>query len=299
MKKVLVVCGATASGKTSLAVDCAKKLNTEVISADSLLIYKGLSIGTAKPTSDEMQGVKHHLIDVVSPTENFSVSDYEKTALPIVERLLSEDKTPVICGGTGFYIQSLLYKSGFGNAPANAEIRQQYEAILEREGCEYLHSLLREKDEESAEKLHPNDTKRVIRALEIFDVTGKKKSEQNDTLTPRVPFVCVSVDYPRELLYERINLRVDIMFEQGLKEEVQTLLNQGITEEMQCMQGIGYKEVLEGLQKGWSDEEMKELIKKNTRNYAKRQLTFFKRMQNHFQIPYDKLNSDDVISLLE
>ncbi|MBQ8406313.1 MAG: tRNA (adenosine(37)-N6)-dimethylallyltransferase MiaA [Clostridia bacterium] len=299
MKKVLVVCGATASGKTALAVECAKKLNTEVISADSMLIYKGLSIGTAKPTLDEMQGVKHHLIDVVSPTENFSVSDYEKTALPIVERLLAENKTPVICGGTGFYIQSLLYKSGFGNAPANPQIRQKYEEILEREGCEYLHSLLSEKDKESAEKLHPNDTKRVIRALEIFDVTGKKKSEQNDTLTPRFPFVCVSVDYPRELLYERINLRVDIMFEQGLKEEVQNLLNQGITGEMQCMQGIGYKEVLEGLQKGWSDEEIKELIKKNTRNYAKRQITFFKRMQNHFPFSYDKLDADGVISLLE
>ncbi len=299
MKKVLVVCGATASGKTALAVECAKKLNTEVISADSMLIYKGLSIGTAKPTLDEMQGVKHHLIDVVSPTENFSVSDYEKTALPIVERLLAENKTPVICGGTGFYIQSLLYKSGFGNAPANPQIRQKYEEILESEGCEYLHSLLREKDKESAEKLHPNDTKRVIRALEIFDVTGKKKSEQNDALTPRFPFVCVSVDYPRELLYERINLRVDIMFEQGLKEEVQNLLNQGITGEMQCMQGIGYKEVLEGLQKGWSDEEIKELIKKNTRNYAKRQITFFKRMQNHFPFSYDKLDADGVISLLE
>ena len=171
--KVLVVCGATASGKTSLAVSCAKKLNTEIISADSLLVYKGLDIGTAKPTEEEKNGVVHHLIDVVSPRESFSVSDYEKAALPIVQDLIEKGKTPVICGGTGFYINALLFKSGFGGAGADENVRSYYEKVLETNGKDYLHALLKERDPESAQKLHVNDVKRVIRALEIFDVTGK------------------------------------------------------------------------------------------------------------------------------
>jgi tRNA dimethylallyltransferase len=160
----------------------------------------------------------------------------------------------------------------------------RYEKILEEQGAEYLHELLRNVDPESAEKLHKNDTKRVIRALEIFDVTGKKKSEQQDEPIPRFDFVCVSIDYPRDELYARIEKRVDIMFEQGLKEEVLSLLEQGVLEENQCMQAIGYKEFAEGLRLGIDEEEIKELIKKNTRNYAKRQITFFKRSKNHFML---------------
>lgn len=298
MQKALVICGATASGKTALAVACAKKLNTEIISADSLLVYRGLNIGTAKPTEEEMGGVKHHLIDVASPTENFSVSDYEKQALPIVESLLAKEKTPIICGGTGFYINSLLYKSQFGNVGANEEVRIRYEQILKEKGNEYLHSLLREVDGESADKLHPNDSKRVIRALEIFEVTGKKKSEQQDAPIPRFEFVCVSIEYPREELYERIEQRVEKMFEQGLKQEVLGLFEQGVTESCQCMQGIGYKEIAEGLRLGSSDEEIKELIKKNTRNYAKRQITFFKRAQNHVLLSPQEATAERVIELL-
>ncbi|MBR2341202.1 MAG: tRNA (adenosine(37)-N6)-dimethylallyltransferase MiaA [Clostridia bacterium] len=298
MPKVLVVCGATASGKTALAVECAKKLNTEIVSADSLLVYRGLNIGTAKPSIDEMQGIKHHLIDVASPLDNFSVSDYEKLALPIVESLLDAGKTPIICGGTGFYINSLLYKSQFGNVGANEEVRLRYEKILEEKGCEYLHELLKNVDAESAEKLHPNDTKRVIRALEIFEITGKKKSQQQDAPIPRFDFICVSIDYPREELYARIEKRVDIMFEQGLKEEVEELTNSGVCSDCQCMQGIGYKEVAEGLQNGCSEEEIKELIKKNTRNYAKRQITFFKRAQNHHVLSPENATVETVLSLL-
>ena len=186
--KALVICGPTASGKTALAVECAKKLNTEIISADSMLVYRGFDIGTAKPTEEEKQGVLHHLIDVAEPKQSFSVSDYEKLALPIVNRLFSEGKTPIICGGTGFYINSLLYKSSFGNVGASQEVRSYYEKLLEEKGNEYLHSILVEKDPESAEILHKNDVKRVIRALEIFDVTGKKKSQQCDKPTPRFHF---------------------------------------------------------------------------------------------------------------
>ena len=294
MGKVLVICGATASGKTALAVDCAKKFGGEVISADSLLVYKDLNVGTAKPSLEERQGVPHHMIDVVSPTESFSVSDYERIALPILEKLLSEGKTPVICGGTGFYIRSLLYKQQLGGVGADEQIRRKYEQIASEQGVERLHSILREKDEETADKLHPNDVKRVIRALEIFDITGKPKSMQKDEEIPRFDFLAVSIDYPRALLYERIEKRVDIMFEQGLKEEVRSLLENGVTETNQCMQGIGYKEVGEGLKRGDSDEEIKELIKKNTRNYAKRQLTFFKRMENHVRLAPNLATAEEV-----
>ena len=298
MAKVLVICGATASGKTSLSVACAKAFNGEIISADSMLVYKGLDIGTAKPTVEERQGIPHHLIDVVEPKESFSVSDYEGMALPIVEKLLQQGKMPIICGGTGFYINSILFKSQFGNVGADEEIRAKYEALAEEKGKEYVHSILKEKDPESAEKLHPNDLKRVIRALEIFDITGKAKSEQQDKPIPRFDFVSVSIEYPREKLYERINLRVDEMFNQGLMKEVQDLLNNGVTEDMQCMQGIGYKEVAEGIRIGATEEEIKELIKKNTRNYAKRQQTFFKRMQNHVFLTPERATVEEVAKLL-
>lgn len=298
MSKVLVVCGATASGKTSLSVACAQKLNGEIISADSLLVYKGLDVGTAKPTLSERAGIPHYLIDVVNATESFSVSDYEVMALPIVERLLNEGKTPIICGGTGFYINSLLFKSQFGGIGANAELRAEYERIAEEKGKEYLHAILTKKDPETAQKLHYNDLKRVIRALEIYDVTGKAKSLQNDGLSPRFDFVAVSIDYPREVLYERIHKRVDEMFAQGLIDEVRGLLQSGVCEDMQCMQGIGYKEVAEGLRIGANVEEMKELIKKNTRNYAKRQQTFFKRMPNHIYLPPERATAEEVSKLL-
>ncbi len=298
MSKVLVICGPTASGKTALSVACAKAFDGEIISADSLLVYKDLDIGTAKPSVEERCGIVHHMIDVVEPTESFSVSDYENMALPIVERLLQKGKTPVICGGTGFYINSLLYKSQFGNVGANEDVRAKYEELAVRFGKEYVYEILKEKDAESAKKLHYNDLKRVIRALEIYDVTGKAKSEQQDVLIPRFEFVSVSIDYPRDKLYNRINLRVDQMFEQGLVQEVQKLLDGGVTEEMQCMQGIGYKEVAEGLGLGATESEMKELVKKNTRNYAKRQQTFFKRMQNHTYLSPSMATIEEVEKLL-
>ena len=297
--KVLVICGATASGKTSLAVNCAKAFNGEVISADSLLVYRGLNIGTAKPSLEERQGVPHHMIDVVEPTQSFSVSDYEAMALPILENLLKAGKLPIICGGTGFYINSLLYKSQFGNAGADEAVRRKYEQLAEEFGKEYVHGILREKDPESAEKLHFNDLKRVIRALEIYDVTGMAKSAQQDKPIPRFDFVSVSISYPRERLYERINLRVEEMFSSGLIEEVKGLLNSGVTEDMQCMQGIGYKEIAEGLRIGVMETEMQELIQKNTRNYAKRQETFFKRMQNHTFLTPEEATVERVAQLFQ
>ena len=219
-------------------------------------------------------------------------------ALPILEDLLAQGKTPIICGGTGFYINALLYKSQFGNVGANEEIRAYYEGLAAQFGKEYVHSILREKDAESAQKLHPNDVKRVIRALEIYDVTGRAKSAQQDEFVPRFDFAAVSIEYPRETLYARINFRVEQVFAQGLVDEVKGLMDSGVTEEMQCMQGIGYKEVAEGLRLGSTEEEIKELIKKNTRNYAKRQETFFKRMQNHTRLSPESATVEEVAKLL-
>lgn len=280
MNKILVICGATASGKTKLAVDCALKLNSEVISADSQLIYKGLNIGTAKPTEQEMRGVRHHMIDVVEPFCNYSVSDYERAAAPILSDLISRGKAPVICGGTGFYINSLLFDLSYGNAAGDDGIRKKYETLSDEKGKEYLHGYLSQIDPETAEKLHPNDTKRIIRALEIYEVSGKRKSEIKDELIPKYDYVAIAVDFPREELYDRINLRVDKMFEDGLVSEVKELLKIGINENHQCMQAIGYKEVLSGLKNGLNNSTMRDIIKQNTRHYAKRQITFFKKLKN-------------------
>lgn len=286
MKKILAVCGATASGKTALAVECAKRLNGEIISCDALLVYRGLDIGTAKPTAEERQGIPHYMIDVADPCGNFSVSDFERLAMPILEDILSREKTPVLCGGTGFYMNALLFKSSFGSTPASQEVREKYEQIEREKGREYLHSLLAEVDGESAKKLHYNDVKRVIRALEIYELTGRRKSEQNDGLTPRYPFVAVAFDYPREELYRRIHLRTQAMLADGLVEEVQRLLGSGVDKSAQCMQGIGYKEVVKCLENGTTHSIMSDIIEQNTRNYAKRQLTFFKKMPNlHYITP--------------
>lgn len=298
MKKVLVICGCTASGKSALAVECAKKLNTQIISADSMQIYKHMNVGTAKPTEEEMQGIKHYMIDVADPALPFSVSDYEKQALPILQGLLDQNKVPIVCGGTGFYINSLLFKSQFGNVGADEKVRAELERYCDENGKAALHALLMEKDPESGVILHENDVKRVIRALEIYFVTGKKKSEQKDELMPRFDFICVSVAHSRELLYNRINRRVDLMVEQGLFEEVEALQKMGLNITHQSMQGIGYKEILEGKTIGAKKEEVVELIKKNTRNYAKRQITFFKRMQNHTVFPAEEVAAENVLKLL-
>lgn len=299
MKRLLVICGATATGKSALAVECAKRLGSEVISADSQLVYSGLNIGTAKPTAEEMQGVPHHIIDIADPKSNFTVSDYESAALPIIERLLSEGKTPVICGGTGFYINSLLYNLGYGGTQGDTKIREKYEQILLNEGKEQLFRILMQIDPETAQKLHVNDTKRVIRALEIFELSGKKKSDQHDDLVPRFDYVAVAINYPREELYARINARVDKMFDNGLVNEVKELLVGGVDENCQCMQAIGYKEVLQCLKNGDNDSTMRDIIKQNTRHYAKRQVTFFKKLNGLINLPPEEATAEKVLELLE
>ena len=298
MNKILVICGATASGKTSLAVECAKKLNTEVISADSQLIYKGLNIGTAKPTAEEMCGVKHHMIDTVEPSESFNVGNYREKALPIMKNLFASGKIPVICGGTGFYINSLLFDLSYGNTEGSEEVRRRYAEFLDQNGKEALFEKLREIDAETAEKLHVNDIKRIIRALEIYELSGKKKSEQNDTLISEYDYLAVAIDWKREELYERINMRVDKMFEDGLVEEVQGLLSRGIDEKFQCMQAIGYKEVVFGLKNADLHSTMRDIIKQNTRHYAKRQIVFFKKLPNIVWLNPKEANAERIAEML-
>ncbi len=296
--QVLVICGATATGKTALAVSCAKLLNSAVISADSQLVYKGLDIGTAKPSEEEKLGVPHYMIDVAEPFAEYSVSDYREAALPIVEKMVSEGKIPVICGGTGFYINSLLFDLSYGKVAAAPEVREKYEKFAEERGKEYVYDILKQTDPAAAEKLHPNDLKRVIRALEIFEAGGVKKSEINDGQKARFDYVAVAIDYPREELYERINLRVDKMFEAGLVEEVSSLLSRGIDENCRCMQAIGYKEVIECLKNCLSQSTMRDIIKQNTRRYAKRQITFFKKLPNLINLSANQAIAEKVIEIL-
>jgi len=292
--KIIIICGPTASGKTSLAIDLAKKLNTEIISADSMYVYKELNVGTAKPTKKEMQGVIHHLIDIAEPTDNFSVSDYKSLAEPIINRLINEEKVPIICGGTGFYINSILYDLSYGNSSANLEIREKYKRIAKEKGNQYVYDVLLSLDPKSAEKLHFNDLKRVIRALEIYE-SGTKKSAIIDNLTPKYDFDAYMIDFPRETLYERINERVEIMFNSGLIDEIKSLIDHGINPSHQSMQAIGYKEVFDYINGEISLEQVKETIKLNTRHYAKRQITFFKKLDPIKLIPKDVSELSKVI----
>lgn len=275
-KEVLIICGATASGKTALAIHAAKKLNGEIISADSMQIYKGMNVGTAKITPSETEGVPHHLIDVVEPTEPFSVAEYKELAKKAIEDIRSRDKFPIIVGGTGLYINSLIYDYTFNNVSANDGIRDKYKKILADKGANFLHKMLAELSPSDAVRLHPNDTFRVIRALEVLEL-GKLDEDSREIA---MPYKAYAIDYPREKLYERINLRVDAMFEDGLLDEVKHLLQSGVSFDCQSMKAIGYKEFKDYFDNVATIDEVREKIKKNSRNYAKRQLTWFKKMPN-------------------
>lgn len=278
LNKIIVICGPTGSGKTALSVELALKYGGEIVSADSVAIYKGLDVGSAKPTVEERKGVVHHMIDVVTPFDEFSVSDYEKMALPIVEDILSRGKLPIICGGTGFYVNSILYKMSYGKSSGNSEVRERYKKIAREKGNGALFEILKSVDPESAEVLHENDLVRVIRALEIFESSGVKKSDIVDEKTPRFKFISILTDMDREVLYDRINRRVDLMIDNGIEAEVKALMDMGVNLNCQCMQGIGYKEVLESISN--NEPFPTELVKMRSRRYAKRQITFFKRSEN-------------------
>ena len=290
MDKVLIITGPTASGKTEFAIECAKKFNGEIISADSMQIYKDLNIGTAKPTKEELSQAKHHLIDFVDLDKEYSVQQFVDSALKLIEQIKGQGKLPIIVGGTGLYIKSLIFPYSFCESPKSQEIRDKYSALLKEKGKEYLYNLLLKKDKDACQRIHINDTKRVIRALEIYETTGKTKTQQNNEgLSPRFEYILVALNMDRSILYKRIDERVDKMFENGLVQEIETLIkNKLVDKSSQCMQAIGYKEFFNG---DLALNEIKELIKKNSRNYAKRQLTFIRGMPNVMW--FDILNEKD------
>ena len=277
--KILCVVGPTASGKTDYAVELALKCGGEVVSCDSMQIYKHMDIGTAKPTADEMKGVKHHMIDIIEPNESFSVARFSEMARECIDDILLRGKTPVLCGGTGLYFDSTINNINFIQMDTDEEYRKDLESAAKEFGNEYVYKILKRVDEESAESIHPNNLKRVIRALEIYKTTGKKKSEldKEQLSEPLYEPEITGLMRDREVLYDRINKRVDIMMEKGLVEEVSELIKMGIDTDATSMQAIGYKEIIEYLDGKASLSGAVDKIKRESRRYAKRQLTWFKR----------------------
>lgn len=279
-ENLFVLLGPTAIGKTDISIDLAQKMKGEIISADSMQIYKYMDIGSAKVTRKEMKDIKHHLIDFLYPDEEFTVANYKSRAERLITEINNNNKLPIIAGGTGLYINSLVYDLNFTQVAPNEVFRNKLEKIGEEKGNEFLHRKLAEIDECSSEKISVNDQKRVIRALEIYEVTGKTMSEYNKNFRKPVEkynLVMVGLNMDRAKLYERINLRVDIMIEKGLVEEVKDILSKGYNKDLVSMKGIGYKEIIMYLEGTLTLVESIELIKQKSRNYAKRQLTWFRR----------------------
>lgn len=281
-KKVIVICGPTASGKTSLSIELAKQMNGEIVSADSMQIYQDMTIGTAKPTIEEMQGIKHYLIDCVSPEERYSVANYKKDAMIAINKIIQNKKVPIVVGGTGLYINSLIYGIEYDDINVDLEYRNELEEMTKKYGLEYLYEMAEKIDAEATKKISKNDKKRIFRILEIYKATGKTKTQQeieSRKVGPIYDYIVFGINMNREILYDRINKRVDIMIQNGLIEEVKNLCEK-YHEYPTAMQGLGYKEVVEFLKENCTEEEMIEKIKMETRRYAKRQLTWFRRYEN-------------------
>jgi len=300
-KPLVVLTGPTAVGKTSLSIKLAKRINGEIISADSMQVYKYMDIGTAKIRPEEMEGIKHYLVDEFNPDDEFNVVKFKNLSKKYIEQIYEKGKIPIIVGGTGFYIQSVLYDIDFNECDSDTSYRKELEELAKTHGNEYIHDLLREVDEESANEIHYNNVKKVIRALEYYKQTGKKISVHNKE--QRQKESCYNSFYfvindKRELLYEKIEKRVDIMVDEGLVEEVKDLYcNRGYKRDLVSMQGLGYKEIIDYLENNCSLEEAIDTIKKETRHFAKRQLTWFRREKNVIWLDKDKFdyNEDKIL----
>lgn len=282
-KKVVVIVGPTAVGKTKISIEVAKRINGEIISADSMQIYKYMNIGTAKPTAVEMQGIPHHLMDIIEPCEEYSVARYKEMALECIEKIITNDKIPIIVGGTGLYVNSIIENIEFTETVTDWTYREELQKRAERDGIDILYQELRKVDEEASKKINSNDLRRIIRALEVFKFTGKPISYHQKISKLKEPlydFIIFGLTTERQTLYDRINNRVDKMFEEGLVDEVKSMINMGINMNCTAMQGLGYKETVEYLNGFKSFEEIVEIIKRDTRRYAKRQLTWFRRNNN-------------------
>ncbi|MBQ5868311.1 MAG: tRNA (adenosine(37)-N6)-dimethylallyltransferase MiaA [Lachnospiraceae bacterium] len=281
MKQPLIILtGPTASGKTALSVELAKRIGGEIISADSMQVYRYMDVGSAKVTVEEMDGVPHHLIDVLDPQDSFNVVTFQEMAKEAMKKIYANGHIPIVAGGTGFYIQALLYDIDFTDNDGDMEYRHHLEELAKEQGAEVLHSMLKEVDPPSAEAIHANNVKRVIRALEFYKKTGQRISDHNEEERQKESpynFAYYVLNMDRATLYDRIDLRVDKMIEAGLEEEVKQLKAMGCTRDMVSMQGLGYKEILDYLNGELSLEEAVYILKRDTRHFAKRQLTWFKR----------------------
>ena len=300
MKKIplIILTGPTAVGKTDLSIKLSKSLNAEIISADSMQIYKYMDIGSAKVSKGEMNGVVHHLIDVVDPSINFSVVDYKEQVEKAIKEIISRGKLPIIVGGTGLYINSLTCNMNFTKAEKDEEYRKELDKLANEHGNNYIHEMLKEIDPISYNEIHANNRKRVIRALEVYKLTGNPFSSYNageDFYKSEYDVHYYVLTMDREKLYERINLRVDIMMEKGLLEECIKLKEMGYTSSMQSMQGIGYKEILYYLEGNVKLQEAINMIKQGSRNYAKRQLTWFRRDKRVTFLDKDKLSYVEIL----
>lgn len=297
-RPLIILTGPTAVGKTALSIGLAKAVGGEIISADSMQVYKGMDIGTAKIAPEEMDGVPHYLVDELEPWEEFNVVVFQKLCKQYMEQIYAKGKIPIIVGGTGFYIQSVLYDIDFTENEADTSYRQMLERKAEDEGAEVLHQELAKVDQESAEQIHPNNVKKVIRALEYYHQTGQKISEHNETQRQKespYDFIYYVLSLPREILYDRINKRVDLMRQEGLEEEVKRLEERGCTREMVSMQGLGYKEILDAFTGKCTMDEAFDKIKLETRHFAKRQFTWFRRESTVTWLDKEKYDGEDAL----
>ncbi len=303
LPRVIAIVGPTASGKTALSIQLAKVLGGEIINGDAMQVYKGLDIGTAKITEAEMDGIPHHLFDIKDADEPFSVAEYQLLVRNAIDVIRAKGKTPIIVGGTGLYIQSVLFDFRFTEEAADLTVRNRLEQELQEYGAEYLYAKLVTLDSKSAEKIHPNNHRRLVRALEIIEVTGKTKNDHEEDVghAPLYDHLLIGLELERAILYERISHRVDLMVKNGLVLEAKELWDSGIRS-MQSVQAIGYKEVHQSFEGKLDLEEAFELIKKNTRNYAKRQMTYFR---NKLDISWlnaeeaPEINVQKIIDILE
>lgn len=300
---IIIIAGPTAVGKTKTSIELAKALNTEIISADSIQIYRGCDIGSAKVTTEEMQGIKHHLIDIKEPYENYSVKEYREDAFNIINKLHAENKIPIVCGGTGFYINSLIYDMNLDDNSQDDFVREKIYEIYEEKGIDYIRDALFYIDKKSFDRINVNDTKRNIRAIEYFICTGNKFSDTFNSIREinnNITFSYYALEMQRDLLYDRINKRVDLMLEEGLIDEVKNLMSNGITKENQSMQAIGYKEIIKYLEGEWDYNFAIDKLKQFSRNYAKRQLTWFRNDSNVKMIDVNEFNNvSEVVKFIE
>jgi tRNA dimethylallyltransferase len=289
VNKVIVIFGPTASGKTKLSIDIAKYVNGEIISADSMQIYKNMNIGTAKPTEEERCGIPHYLIDEILPSEEFSVAKYKELATKYIREIHERGKVPIIVGGTGLYINSVIENIDFSDTICDWDLRKELQEEARIHGNQYVHDKLKDIDKEAASKIHANDTKRVIRAIEVYKHTNKTITQHNEIskLKPsEFEFIKIGLTMERSFLYDRINKRVDIMIKDGLVEEVKELIKTGFDKYKISMQAIGYKEIISWIKGEITYEEAIELIKRDSRRYAKRQITWFKRVEDTIWVDY-------------